>query len=157
MTLLQSKRTLPGDSSTTLRVTFFAVLPRCLWSAHLYCVCHYIYANVSMPFCIRTLVHPDFAHKAAQAVADGVCERGIVVCTTGIGVSITANKHKGVRCALCTNVDQAKFTRLHNDANMIAFGARYTTDYMAKQMLDTFLSTEFEGGRHQRRVDKIEL
>ena len=101
--------------------------------------------------------YPDFAHKAAQAVADGVCERGIVVCTTGIGVSITANKHKGVRCALCTNVDQAKFTRLHNDANMIAFGARYTTDYMAKQMLDTFLSTEFEGGRHQRRVDKIEL
>lgn len=101
--------------------------------------------------------YPDFAHKAAAAVADGSCERGIVVCTTGIGVSMVANKHKGVRCALCTNDDQAKFTRLHNDANMIAFGARYTTEYMAKQMLDVFLATEFEGGRHQKRVDKIEL
>lgn len=101
--------------------------------------------------------YPDFAHKAASAVADGSCERGIVVCTTGIGVSMVANKHKGVRCALCTNDDQAKFTRLHNDANMIAFGARYTTEYMAKQMLDVFLATEFEGGRHQKRVDKIEL
>ena len=101
--------------------------------------------------------YPDFAHKAASAVADGSCERGIGVCTTGIGVSMVANKHKGVRCALCTNDDQAKFTRLHNDANMIAFGARYTTEYMAKQMLDVFLATEFEGGRHQKRVDKIEL
>ena len=101
--------------------------------------------------------YPDFAHKAAQAVADGSCQRGVVVCTTGIGVSMVANKHKGVRCALCTNTDQAKFTRLHNDANMIAFGQKYTTFDMAKLMLDVFLTTPFEGGRHQKRVDKIEV
>lgn len=101
--------------------------------------------------------YPDFAHKAAQAVADGTCQRGVVVCTTGIGVSMVANKHKGVRCALCTNTDQAKFTRLHNDANMIAFGQKYTTFDMAKLMLDVFLTTPFEGGRHQKRVEKIEV
>lgn len=101
--------------------------------------------------------YPDFAHKAAQAVANGSCDRGVVVCTTGIGVSMVANRHKGVRCALCTNTDQAKFTRLHNDANMIAFGQKYVTLDMAKLMLDVFLTTEFEGGRHQTRVDKIEL
>lgn len=100
--------------------------------------------------------YPDFAHKAAAAVADGECDRGVVVCTTGIGVSIVANRHKGVRCALCSNTDQAKFTRLHNDANMIAFGQKYTTFDMAKLMLDVFLTTEYEGGRHARRVAKIE-
>ena len=100
--------------------------------------------------------YPDFAHKAAAAVADGECDRGVVVCTTGIGVSIVANRHKGVRCALCSNTDQAKFTRLHNDANMIAFGQKYTTFDMAKLMLDVFLTTDYEGGRHARRVAKIE-
>jgi len=80
----------------------------------------------------------------------------VVVCTTGIGVSIVANRHKGVRCALCSNTDQAKFTRLHNDANMIAFGQKYTTFDMAKLMLDVFLTTDYEGGRHARRVAKIE-
>lgn len=100
--------------------------------------------------------YPDFAHKAAAAVANGECDRGVVVCTTGIGVSIVANRHKGVRCALCSNTDQAKFTRLHNDANMIAFGQKYTTFDMAKLMLDVFLTTDYEGGRHARRVAKIE-
>lgn len=101
--------------------------------------------------------YPDFAHQAAEAVASGKCERGVVVCTTGIGVSMVANRHKGVRCALCTNTDQAKFTRLHNNANMIAFGQKYTTFDMAKLMLDIFLDTPFEGGRHQKRVEKIEV
>ena len=101
--------------------------------------------------------YPDFAHQAAEAVASGKCERGVVVCTTGIGVSMVANRHKGVRCALCTNTDQAKFTRLHNNANMIAFGQKYTTFDMAKLMLDVFLDTPFEGGRHQKRVEKIEV
>ena len=100
--------------------------------------------------------YPDFAHKAAAAVANGECDRGVVVCTTGIGVSIVANRHKGVRCALCSNTDQAKFTRLHNDANIIAFGQKYTTFDMAKLMLDVFLTTDYEGGRHARRVAKIE-
>ena len=100
--------------------------------------------------------YPDFAHKAAAVVANGECDRGVVVCTTGIGVSIVANRHKGVRCALCSNTDQAKFTRLHNDANMIAFGQKYTTFDMAKLMLDVFLTTEYEGGRRARRVAKIE-
>ena len=101
--------------------------------------------------------YPDFAHKAAQAVQDGVCQRGIVVCTTGIGVSMVANRHKGVRCALCSNADQAELTRKHNNANMIAFGQRYITFDMAKLMVDVFLKTEFEGGRHVRRVEKIEV
>ena len=101
--------------------------------------------------------YPVYGKAVAHAVASGECEKGIVICSTGIGISIAANKVKGIRCALCTDSLQAEMTRRHNDANMIAFGARYTTDYMAKQMLDTFLSTEFEGGRHQRRVDKIEL
>ena len=101
--------------------------------------------------------YPDFAHQAAEAVASGKCECGVVVCTTGIGVSMVANRHKGVRCALCSNTDQAKFTRLHNNANMIAFGQKYTTFDMAKLMLDVFLDTPFEGGRHQKRVEKIEV
>ncbi len=101
--------------------------------------------------------YPDFAHKAAQAVQDGVCQRGVVVCTTGIGVSMVANRHSGVRCALCSSTDQAELTRKHNNANMIAFGQKYITLDMAKLMVDIFLKTEFEGGRHVRRVEKIEV
>lgn len=100
--------------------------------------------------------YPDFAKQAAQAVADGKCDRGILVCTTGIGVSMVANKIKGIRCALCTNVDMATMTRKHNDANMIAMGQKYVTADLAKQIIDAFLNTPFEGGRHAVRVDKIE-
>lgn len=101
--------------------------------------------------------YPDYARPCAQAVASGLCRCGVVICTTGIGVSIVANKVKGVRCALCTNTDIASFCRKHNDANVLAMGAKYTDLDTAKQIVDIFLSTEFEGGRHQRRVDKIEL
>lgn len=100
--------------------------------------------------------YPDFARPAAEAVASGKCERGIVICTTGIGVSIVANKVKGVRCALCLNPDMAHMTRAHNNANMIAMGQKYVDFDTAKRIVDEFLTTEFEGGRHAVRVDKIE-
>ena len=100
--------------------------------------------------------YPDFAKQAAQAVADGRCNKGIVICTTGIGVSMVANKVKGVRCALCTNVDMATRTRAHNDANMIAMGQIYVDNDTADEIVTAFLTTDFMGGRHQIRVDKIE-
>jgi len=100
--------------------------------------------------------YPDFGKAAAQAVADGKCERGIVICTTGIGISIAANKVRGVRCALCSETLSAEMTRRHNDANMLAMGAGLTGKNMAERIVDVFLATEFEGGRHQRRVDKLE-
>lgn len=101
--------------------------------------------------------YPDFARAAAEAVADGSCDRGIVICTTGIGVSIVANKVHGVRCALCTSLNQAKMTRLHNDANMLALGASTVTAEQALEIVDMFLSTEFSGEeRHVRRVGLIE-
>ena len=99
--------------------------------------------------------YPIFGKAAAQAVADGRCEQGIVICTTGIGISITANKVKGIRCALCGDPLSAELTRRHNNANMMAIGAGFTGRNMAERMVEAFLSTEFEGGRHARRVDKI--
>lgn len=99
--------------------------------------------------------YADFAEPAARAVADGTCERGIVICTTGIGVSITANKVKGVRCALCSEPWSAEMTRRHNNANMLAMGAGVVGPLMARQIVEAFLKFEFEGGRHQRRIDKI--
>lgn len=99
--------------------------------------------------------YPIFAQKAAQAVAEGKCRLGVVVCTTGIGVSIAANKVPGVRCALCHEPWSAQMTRRHNDANMLALGAGVTGTNLAKEILDAFLAAEFEGGRHQRRVDLI--
>ena len=99
--------------------------------------------------------YPDFAAQAARAVAQGACERGIVLCTTGIGVSITANKIKGIRCAHCADCLEAELTRRHNDANMMAIGAGFTGKNMAERMVEVFLSTEFEGGRHERRVNKM--
>ena len=99
--------------------------------------------------------YPEFGAKAARMVADGQCQRGVVICTTGIGISISANKVKGIRCALCKNTDLAMMTRKHNDANMIAMGAKYVTPQLAFEMVDIFLSTDFEGGRHQIRVDKL--
>ena len=99
--------------------------------------------------------YPDYAAPAARAVADGTCQRGIVVCSTGIGVSIAANKIRGVRCAHCADSLEAEMTRRHNDANMMAIGAGYTGRILAERMVEVFLSTEFEGGRHQRRIDKM--
>ena len=99
--------------------------------------------------------YPDFAKPAAQAVANGQCEKGIVICTTGIGISISANKVKGIRCALCTDTLTAEMTRRHNDANVLAMGAGIVGPMMAERIVDTFLSTEFEGGRHARRVAKL--
>ena len=99
--------------------------------------------------------YPDFAGPAARAAASGECERGIVICTTGIGVSMTANKVKGVRCALCADPWSAEMTRRHNDANVLAIGAGVTGPLLARQIVTAFLTHEFEGGRHQRRVDKV--
>ena len=99
--------------------------------------------------------YPDFALPAAEAVARGECERGIIVCTTGIGVSMVANKVPGVRCALCHDKFGAEMTRRHNDANVLAMGERAVEEGLALEIADIFLKTEFEGGRHQRRVDKI--
>jgi ribose 5-phosphate isomerase B len=99
--------------------------------------------------------YPDFAGPAAQAVASGECEKGIVLCTTGIGVSITANKVRGIRCALLHDLLSAKMTRQHNDTNMMALGAAITGEKLALEIVDVWLTTEFEGGRHQRRIDKM--
>ena len=99
--------------------------------------------------------YPDFGAPAAQAVAEGRCDYGIVICTTGIGISITANKIKGIRCAHCADDLEAELTRKHNNANVLAIGAGFTGPVMAERMVEVFLSTEFEGGRHARRVEKI--
>lgn len=99
--------------------------------------------------------YPDFALPAAEAVASGKCDRGIIICSTGIGVSIVANKVKGVRCAHCHDTYCAEFTRRHNDANVLAMGEKVVGEGYALQIADVFLKTAFEGGRHQRRVDKI--
>ncbi len=99
--------------------------------------------------------YPDYALPAAEAVASGECEKGIVVCSTGIGVSIVANKVPGVRCAHCHDTYCAEFTRLHNNANMLALGEKVVGTGYALKIVETFLKTEFEGGRHARRFDKI--
>lgn len=100
--------------------------------------------------------YPDFAAAAARAVADGRCERGIVLCTTGIGVSISANKIDGIRCALLSDSWTARMTRLHNDTNMMAMGAGVVGENLALEIVDTWLNTEFSGeARHQRRIDKL--
>ena len=100
--------------------------------------------------------YPEFAAAAAKAVASGECEKGIVLCTTGIGVSISANKVDGIRCALLSDVWSAKMTRLHNNTNMMAMGAGVVGENLALEIADTWLSTEFSGDeRHQRRIDKL--
>ena len=100
--------------------------------------------------------YPDLAMAAAKAVASGECERGIVMCSTGIGVSIAANKVRGIRCALCGDLFSAEMTRRHNNANMLAMGAFLTPPQLAHRIIDLFLTTEFEsGGRHERRVNRL--
>ena len=100
--------------------------------------------------------YPEFAAAAARAVAGGSCEKGILVCTTGIGISIAANKIQGIRCAHCADCLQAQLTREHNGANMMAIGAGFTGPNMAKEMVKVFLTTAFSGGeRHVRRVNGV--
>jgi len=99
--------------------------------------------------------YPDFAEPAARAVAEGKCERGVLICTTGIGISMAANKVKGIRCALCSEPVSASLCRRHNNANMLALGAGMIGSMLAREIVTVFLTTGFEGGRHQRRVDKI--
>lgn len=99
--------------------------------------------------------YPLYGKAAAEAVADGRADRGIVCCGTGIGISIAANKIKGIRCALCTDVNMAEMTRRHNDANMLAMGGRTTDEKTALEITAAWLDTEFEGGRHQRRIDML--
>lgn len=99
--------------------------------------------------------YPVYAKAAAESVASGQCEKGIVICTTGIGISIAANKVQGIRCAHCADSLEAEMTRRHNDANMLAIGAGFTGKNLAERMVEVFLSTDFEGGRHERRVNKL--
>ena len=99
--------------------------------------------------------YPAFAKAAAEKVASGECERGIVICTTGIGVSMAANKVHGIRCALCRDLLSAQLTRQHNNANMLALAGGFIGSFEAEHIVDTFLTTEFEGGRHERRVNLV--
>lgn len=98
---------------------------------------------------------PDFAHPTAEAVETGQADFGILLCGSGQGVNMTANKHKGVRSALCWNTDIARLTRMHNNANVIALPARFVAYEYAVEMIEVFLNTQFEGGRHEKRVGKI--
>lgn len=101
--------------------------------------------------------YPDFGRTAARAVAEGECDRGIIICTTGIGISMVANRIKGVRAALCTDPYLAKMTRLHNDANILALGGGILGKDMALEIVEVFLNTEFsQGANHMRRIGKIE-
>ena len=99
--------------------------------------------------------YPDYAHRASEAVSKGECEFGIIVCGSGIGMSIVANKHKGVRAAACESSTAAELSRRHNNANILCFGERLVGWGVAEDMIRRFLSTNFEGGRHTRRVEKI--
>ncbi len=99
--------------------------------------------------------YPDIAKLVCKSILDGECENGILVCGTGIGISIAANKHKGIRAAVCSDEFSAKFTRIHNDANVLCLGGRVVGPGLACELVDIFLSTGFEGGRHALRVNKI--
>jgi len=101
--------------------------------------------------------YPDFAHRLAQKIADGEAERGILVCGTGVGMSIAANRHRGVRAACCSDELSVRMSRLHNDANVLCLGARIVGPGTAESLLEAFLGSSFEGGRHTRRVRKIDL
>ena len=101
--------------------------------------------------------YPDFAHEVALAVTSGLAKTGILICGTGIGMSMAANRHPGVRAALCHDAFTAEMARLHNDANVLCLGARVVGVGVVEQMVKIFLGTDFEGDRHQRRINKIEL
>ena len=99
--------------------------------------------------------YPDFAHKLADAIRDGKARRGVLICGSGIGISIAANRHAHIRCALVHDVPGARLCRQHNDANVLALGGRTTGEVVAKECVEAFLGTAFEGGRHQKRIDKL--
>ncbi|MBQ6248721.1 MAG: ribose 5-phosphate isomerase B [Oscillospiraceae bacterium] len=107
-------------------------------------------------FSMDSVDYPVYGEKVARAVASGAYDRGIVICTTGIGISIAANKVKGIRCAHCADPLSAEMTRRHNDANVIALGAGMIGPNLARRMVEVFLNTPFEGGRHARRVGQLD-
>lgn len=106
-------------------------------------------------FSPESVDYPDMAANVCEAIQKKECDLGILICGTGIGISMAANKHKGIRAACCSDTFSAKYTRLHNDANVLCFGGRVVGAGLACMMVDEFLNAEFEGGRHQRRIDKI--
>jgi ribose 5-phosphate isomerase B len=106
---------------------------------------------------MESVDYPEYGKAVGNAVVNNEGELGIVVCGTGIGISIATNKVKGVRCALCHDITTARLSREHNNANVLALGGRILGDVLALEIVDTFLSTNFEGGRHQTRIDKIEV
>lgn len=108
-------------------------------------------------YSIDSCDYPDFAHPCAVAVEKGECYPGIAVCGSGEGISMTLNKHQGIRCALCWKPEIASLARQHNDANVLSMPGRFVTNEEALEIVRTFLSTAYEGGRHQRRIDKIPL
>lgn len=108
-------------------------------------------------FSNESVDYPDFAHQVAESVLQGESTFGLLVCGSGIGVSITANRHKGIRAALVNNTELAALSREHNNANILCLGGRFTAAHHAEMIVDTFLETDFEGGKHQRRIEKIEL
>jgi ribose 5-phosphate isomerase B len=108
------------------------------------------------PYSEDSVDYPDFARKVAQAVASGEYDQGVLLCGTGIGVSISANKIKGIRAALACNPEFATLARQHNNANIICFPARFADSATVEKSLENWFASDFEGGRHQRRVDKIE-
>ena len=108
-------------------------------------------------FSRESVDYPDMAHAVAEAVSTRQADFGIIICGTGIGVSMAANKHKGVRAALCTNAYMARMSRAHNDANVLCLGGRVVGQSLAEDIVNAFLSVEFEGGRHARRIEKIEI
>ena len=101
--------------------------------------------------------YPDFVHPVAESIQKGEAQMGIIMCGSGNGVAITANKHRGIRAALCWNRELAELARQHNDANILSIPVRFVSVETAIEMLDAFLNTAFEGGRHQTRVDKIDI
>ena len=107
------------------------------------------------PYSNESCDYPDYVHPLAKEVEKGEFKFGIVICGSGNGVNMVANKYQGIRSGLCWNSELAEMTRLHNDANILAVPARYITEEVGLEIVSTFLETEFEGGRHQRRVDKI--
>lgn len=104
---------------------------------------------------LESVDYPDFGMAVATALKDGLAKSGIVVCGSGIGISMAANRHNWIRAALCHDITSARLCRQHNDANVLALGGRLIGEEVAKDCVDVFLETEFEGGRHQRRVDKL--
>lgn len=119
-------------------------------------VAHGHHAEDMGPFSEESVDYPDFARKVAESVAQGSFDQGIVMCGTGIGVSIAANKVSGIRAALACGPEFASLARQHNNANVLCFSARFNDNAAAEKILESWFGAEFEGGRHQRRIDKIE-